>query len=150
MSDIRRITAAEVPLLLPLARQFMSEGNIPGKLDEAHFSANLQAHLERGTGFVFVAEPLRGMISGIMFNDMATAELCCMEFFWFVSPSERGGIGMRLLEALEQEATNRGAVRILMGHMVTEKTETFERLFARRGYRVKEQVFLKEVMPCAV
>lgn len=141
---IRSISAAEVPLLLPLARQFMGEGNIPGKLNEAHFVANLQTHLERGTGFVFVADPLRGMICGIMFPDMATAELCCMEFFWFVSTAERGAIGMQLLDALEREACARGAVRIYMGHMVTDKTAVFGRLFARRGYRMKEQVFVKE------
>lgn len=145
MSDIRAITAAEVPLLLPLARAFMAEGNIDGKLDERHFVANLQAHLERGTGFVFVAEPLRGMICGIMFPDMATAEICCMEFFWYVDSHERGSIGMRLLQALEDEAARRKAVRIYMGHMVTDKSETFARLFGRRGYRMKEQVFIKEV-----
>jgi GNAT superfamily N-acetyltransferase len=110
----------------------------------------LTTHLTSGNGFVLVAgEPIRGMISGIMFEDMSTGELCCMEFFWFVDPNERGSIGIRLLDALESEARKRGAVRVLMAHLASEKTAKFEKLYERRGYELKEQVFYKVVKPCA-
>lgn len=145
MSEIRLLTSEEVPLLLPLARAFFAEGNIPGKLNEAHFVATLRAHLEHGTGFVFAGgHPIRGTISGVMFNDMATAELCCMEFFWYVRAGERGAIGLKLLAAWEQEAFRRGAVRIMMAHLETPKTKGFERLYERRGYAKREQIFMRE------
>lgn len=150
MSELYLITPPETPLLLPLAREFMAEGNIPGALNEAHFVATLRAHLERGTGFVIVGgAPFRGMICGLTFPDMATAEPCCMEFFWFVNSQERGSLGMRLFDAWEQESVKRGCVRLMMAHHLTNKSEKFERLLTRRGYGKKEQVYMKEVGTCA-
>lgn len=144
MSDFRFLAPDEIPLLLPLARAFFAEGNLPGTLNERHFVATLKAHITRGTGFVIAAGlPIRGTVSGIMFNDMATAELCCMEFFWYVSAEERGSLGIRLLDAMETEAFKRGSVRVLMSHLSTPKTERFERVYARRGYTKREQIFMK-------
>lgn len=145
MSEIRLLTAAEVPLLLPLAREFFAEGNLHGKLNEAHFVNVLRHHIGSGSGFVFAAgTPVRGTISGVMFNDMATAEPCCMEFFWYVRACERGAVGIKLLDAWEREAFSRGAVRIMMAHLDTPKTQGIERLYERRGFRVREKIFMKE------
>lgn len=148
MSDIRALAVAEIPLLLPLARQFhatLLRGNLnDAPLDEQHFQKNLRHHLTTGSGFVLVAGmPIRGMICGIMFDDMSTAERCCMEFFWYVDPAERGSLGIRLLAALEAEAESRGAVRVLMAHLASEGLEKFGRMYERRGYALKEQVFVK-------
>lgn len=144
MSELHLITAAEVPLLLPLIRQFFAEGNIPGKLNEPYAVATLTKHVEAGTGFVIAAGcPVRGAISGVMYPDMATAELCAVEFFWFVSPEERGSLGIRLLDAFEKEAFGRGAVRVMMSHLSTPKTERFESMYTRRGYMKREQIFIK-------
>jgi GNAT superfamily N-acetyltransferase len=151
---IRSLPVHEIPLLLPLARQFhdsLLHGMLNhAPLNEAHFLKVLERHLTVGTGFVLVAgSPIRGMISGMMFEDMSTGELCCMEFFWFVDPNERGSIGIRLLDALEEEARKRGAVRVLMAHLASEKTAKFAKLYERRGYELKEQIFYKGIEPCA-
>lgn len=147
MFDIRLLTAPEVPLLLPLAREFFSEGNLPGKLNELHSVSVLRTHIEKGTGFALAAGfPIRGMISGIMFQDMATAEFCCMEFFWYVSQEERGSLGVRLLSAWEDQAIKMGAVRLLMAHLHSPETEKFTKMYDRRGYRMREQIFVKEVV----
>jgi GNAT superfamily N-acetyltransferase len=145
--DIRLLSVAEVPLLVPLIRKFFAEGNIAGKLNEAHGIANLRSHVSNGTGFILVAGiPIRAGISGITYLDMGTAELCCMEFFWYVDPAERGSsVGLRLLNAWEQEATKRGAKRLLMSHIETEKTAQFLKLYERRGYVKREQIYMKEV-----
>jgi hypothetical protein len=145
MSELRLLPAHEVPLLLPGARQFFADGLIAGQLHETHFVTTLAGHIERGSGFVVVAgQPLRGALAGILFQDLATAETCCMEFFWYVHASERGSLGVRLLAAFEQESFSRGAVRVIMAHFVNEKTSGFEALYTRRGYRMKEQLFQKE------
>lgn len=148
MRDIRLLPAHELSLLLPLARQFhdsLLHGDLNhAPLNEAHFLKTLQHHLDAGTGFVLVAgTPIRGMISGVMFNDMSTAELCCSEFFWYVDKHERGSIGLRLLDALENEARSRGAARVLMAHLASEGTERFGRIYERKGFALKEQIFVK-------
>lgn len=154
---IRSLPVHEIPLLLPLARRFhesLLQGNLNhAPLNEQHFLNVLNTHLGNDTGFVLVAgSPIQGMICGIMFDDMSTAEKCCMEFFWFVEPAERGSIGLRLLDALEQEARSRGAVRVLMAHLASEQTSKFARLYERRGFQLKEQIFVKflEQTTCAV
>jgi GNAT superfamily N-acetyltransferase len=145
--DIRLLSADEVPLLVPLIRLFFAEGGIAGKLNESHSIANLRQHINAGTGFVLVAGiPIRAGISGITYLDIGTAELCCMEFFWYVSAPERGSsIGLRLLNAWEQEAVKRGAKRLLMAHIENEKTMQFAKLYERHGYVKREQIYMKEV-----
>lgn len=150
MSEIRLLSVQEIPLLLPLARQFhetLLRGNLNhAPLNEAHFQKILTHHLMVGTGFILVAgSPIRGMICGIMFEDMSTAELCCMEFFWFVDKNERGSIGLKLLDALEAEARSRGAVRVMMAHLSSEGNDRFGRVYERKGFAIKEQIFVKNL-----
>lgn len=141
---LRLLTAAELPLLLPLIRAFFAEGNIPGKLNEPYAVKRLASHVEAGTGFAIAdGVPIRGAICGILYEDMATAERCCMEFFWYVAKEERGSLGIRLLDALEKEAFKRGAVRVVMSHLSTDKTDRFDQMYARRGYTKREQIFIK-------
>jgi GNAT superfamily N-acetyltransferase len=144
-SEIRFLNAVEAPLLAPLIRSFFSEGNIPGKLNEPYAIKTLRGHIQSGSGFVLVyGTPIRAGIAGIMYTDLATAETCCSEFFWYVDPVERGSsIGLRLLNEFEKEAKRRGAVRIMMMHLQTKKTASFAKLFKKRGYVKREQVFIK-------
>lgn len=145
-NNIRLLLADEVSFLLPLARGFYSEGNLPGKLNEQHCIENVRKIIESGNGFVLAAGfPIQGAICGLMFRDANTADPCCMEHFWYVLPEQRGSIGIRLLDAWEKEAISRGAKRLLMAHIHTDKTSKFTDLYERKGYRMQEQIFSKEV-----
>lgn len=135
---------AEVPLLLPGARAFFAEGQIQGTLNEAHFVKTLAQGIDSGRMFV-LSEGFRGAISGTLFEDPATGELCCMEYFWYVDAHERGSLGVRLLAAFEHEAVRRGACRVLMMHHVSEQTEKFKHIYERRGYVLREQVFVRSL-----
>ncbi len=147
MSDIRLLTSAEVPFLLEGARSFFGEGNLIGKLDEAHFVKTLRGYIDSGIGFILVAgnPPFRGSIAGVVFPDFATGKPRCMEFFWYVPKEERGIVGLRLLRAFEVEAKNRGADHVLMMHLVAGQEEKFTHLFTRLGYTLREQVFAKQL-----
>ena len=141
---IRLISAAEVPLLLPQAREFFKEGQIQGTLNEPHFIQALTQQMQAGRMFVLAeGSPFRGAISGAMFEDLATGEPCCMEYFWYVDRNERGTLGVRLLASFEEQAVLRGARRILMMHHVSEQTEKFKHIYERRGYTLREQVFVR-------
>lgn len=138
------ITAAEVPLLIPQAKEFFAEGEIDGKLDEKNFVKMVTANIEAGTMFVLAeGVPFRGAIAGVTYKDVATGDVCCMEHFWYVNQHERGSLGLRLLSAFENEAKARGAVRILMMHHVAPGADKFHHLYERRGYRLREQIFVK-------
>jgi GNAT superfamily N-acetyltransferase len=146
MSEIRALQFYEVPLLLPQAREFFKEGGICGELNDAHFTATLTKSLEARQAIVLVSgAPFRGAIAGVMFQDLATADWCCMEYFWYVAKEERGTLGLRLLDAFEKEAKSRGAVRIVMMHLENERAGKMQQLYERRGYKLREQIFVREV-----
>jgi GNAT superfamily N-acetyltransferase len=147
--EIRLLPASELALLIPLIRAFFAEGNIQGNLNEPYAIRTLRGYVESGNGFVLAyGTPIRAGIAGLMYVDLATAERCCSEFFWYVDVPERGSsIGVRLLNEFEKEAGQRGAKRILMMHLETEKTAQFARLYERRGYVKREQVYIKGVSP---
>ena len=147
LNDIRLLPDYEVPLLLPLARAFYAEGNLPGALNEKHFVETLKNQINVGSCFVIVGgSPIRGTIAGIVFDDMMTSDRCCMECFWYVSSSERGSLGLRLLDAWENEALQRNASRLVMAHLHSENDERFTKLYGRRGYTMREQIFVKEAV----
>lgn len=143
---MKLLIPAEVPLLLPGAREFFLEGQISGKLNESHFCKVLTDGIETSRMFVIAhGAPLRGAIGGVLFDDMATGEPCCMEYFWYVHKQERGSVGIRLLDAFEKESKNRGAVRVLMMHHVTNGSERFDHIYERRGYHLREQIFVRSL-----
>lgn len=143
---MKTLIAAEVPLLLPGAREFFAEGHIQGKLNEDHFVKALSDGIASERMFVLAEGcPFRGAIAGAVFQDLATGETCCMEYFWFVGRHERGTLGVRLLAEFEKECVQRGAVRISMMHHVTPESQKFEHIYGRRGYTLHEQVFVKQV-----
>lgn len=146
MSEIRSLSADEVPLLLPGARAFFAEGNLAGRVNEKHMVDTLRRYIEAGIGFVFVAgdAPFRGAIAGSVVPDLHTGDPTCMEFFWFVHPGERGSVGPRLLAAFEREARQRGARRIWMLCLVGENTERISKFYRRAGYVHRESLFAKE------
>lgn len=141
-NEIRQVTADEVPLLMPGAREFYAEGRLYGKLNEEHCIRTLSGAITAGSAACF-ASAFRGAIGGLFFPDLVTSELCCMEYFWFVRKEERGTLGVRLLKALEFECERRGARRLMLMHMVGPDRESFEHFYERMGYRLREQVFVK-------
>lgn len=148
-SEIRPLPARDVPLLIPEARRFFAEAPIAGRFNELHFTRELARSIEAGTGICFVAgTPPRGAIAGVTFLDLATADLCCMEYFWYVAQSERGSLGLRLLDAFEKHLTERGVRRLMMMHLVSPAMDAkFSDLYERRGYTLREHVHVKELNP---
>lgn len=147
MTDLRLLEAHEVPLLLPRAREFFAEGRIDGALNEAYFVQELSRRLLAQVAFVLVCgqPPFRGAICGVIFQDLATAERCCMEYFWYVAKEERGTLGLRLLVEGERIARERGARRLLMGHHWVGDAVAIENVFKRRSYQPREQIWARDL-----
>lgn len=83
-----------------------------------------------------------GLCSPLYFN---FAHKTGQELFWWVSPDERGSSGLRLLDALEDEARARGCLSWAMIALDKVAPERTSRIYERRGYRASERTFIKRL-----
>lgn len=85
-----------------------------------------------------------GGLGCIKYPDLHDGVLTAVETVWFVHPDYRG-YGMKLFDAYEQWAKNNGCKKIAMIHMVDSYPEILEKLYRRRGYRLMEKHYIKEI-----
>lgn len=145
--EIRPITRDEAVLCLPQARAFFSEGAIPGTLNEDHFVSQIQQFLDMDIGLFIAAiedGQVRGAIGGVAYPDFATGDVTAVELFWFVGPEYRM-VGVKLLVAFEDMAKAKGCKRIHMVHLVNYAGAKLDRFFERRGYKLTEMAFTKDI-----
>lgn len=86
-----------------------------------------------------------GAIGGIKAEDLHCGELIAVETFWFVNPVHRGH-GLRLLELFEIWAKEEGCCKVAMIHLDDSMPETLKKLYGRRGYRLIESHYVREVV----
>jgi len=143
---IRRATHEDVPWLLQELRAFAGWNGLRLFGDEAHAEALVGQLIE--TQFVAIAtrgDNRLGLIAGVInphpFNpdlDMAT------ELWWWVTPDARGSsAGARLLDAFDQWADESGAD--LVSFTLESESPVNPRTLERRGYRLAEYQFVREV-----
>ena len=150
-SSISFLKPEDINLLAPLMKEFYEEGNIQGSFNQEYAAKSVGGLLQSGTGFcLYQGRPILGAICAFVYPDFGTGDLCCNEYFWFVTKKARGGsLGMRLFKAFEEEAKRRDVKRILVGHIMTsdERDSTMKKVYESQGYKLKEQSFLKCVQP---
>lgn len=83
-----------------------------------------------------------GLVSPLYFN---LTHRTGQELFWWIDPAARGGIGIRLLDALEDEARARGCSSWAMIALDKVQPERMAKLYERRGYRASERSFIKRL-----
>jgi hypothetical protein len=83
-----------------------------------------------------------GVVSPVYFNH---GHVSGEELFWYVSPDAPQMTGIRLLDALEKEAKQKGCQTWQMKALARLGGERMVSLYARRGYRAAEQSFIKEL-----
>lgn len=149
MVDIREMAPDEVEAMIPLARKFFAEGNLPGNFAPDHFVDNWRNWIEAGVGVVFSAWrgfDLLGFLGGIRLVSPTTAEMELHEMFWFMDPDERiGTAGLRLLKAFEEEGQRIGAARVTMVHLCNDTGSRVAKLIERRGFQPLEVHYAKEL-----
>lgn len=83
-----------------------------------------------------------GILSPVYFNH---SHLSGEELFWWVSERASQLTGMRLLNALEAEAKERGCSSFQMKSIDRLNGERMAKLYARKGYRASEHSFIKRI-----
>ncbi len=70
--------------------------------------------------------------------------MIAVETFWFVAPEHRG-IGIRLFNAFEKWAKDNQCSKTAMIHLTDSMPERLEQLYLKRGYRLIEKHYVKDL-----
>ena len=116
---IRPATVEDVDSILGMAADFI--GSTPYAAQLAERPALLRGFVDRlvanDAGQILIATrgPVAvGMIALWLFEHPYSGEATASELVWWVNPSERGSLGVRLLKRAEQWARDRGAAVLQM------------------------------------
>ena len=147
---IRPATADDIPDIATLGERFHEQagwGDIfPYSVDDC--AASLTQFMGLPNFICLVADMggIVGMTAGITcpvyFNH---AHLSGEELFWWVSDEAPQMTGIRLLQALENEAKARGCASWQMKSIARLNGDRMGKLYERRGYRASEHSFIKRL-----
>lgn len=148
---VRKANQGDLPSLIPLARRFVDETELPLTFD-ASSSASYMVGAMESEEFIFLVEEDNGIISGAIIGAVDKdfcKETCAYITKMYVEKEFRGlGTSRALVEAFQEEAKKLGASLVFsaatagMGDRVEK---LYVRLFQRYGYNVLGRVLVKEI-----
>ncbi|MCF4166331.1 GNAT family N-acetyltransferase [Zavarzinia compransoris] len=148
---IREAEPRDLERLVQMGRAFFHEAGWDdvSRWDDAGARDALGRMMGRDDCVMLVAD-VQGFVVG-----MAAAVICptwfcpdektAQEWFWYVDPPARCGVGGPLLAALETAVRDRGASSFTMLAVASLRAETLDRLYRRRGYRPAERTYIKRL-----
>lgn len=132
-----------------LGRSFYMECDLPGGFKLEVFRHNWSVLLKANIGVMWkltIDDVAAGFLGGILLPDINDGEMVASEMFWYVHPAYRKTMwGLRLFSTFERWAKDIGAKRITMVHLMTASGESIGKLYSRKGYRLVEQRYMKEI-----
>lgn len=117
------------------------------KVDVVYTGAKYESMVRRGNAHLFIMEDEGKMIGGlgcVVGPDLHTPRIIAVETYWYVHPDYRG-MGRKLLDYFEQWAKDNGCNATAMICMTDSMSDSLEHLYFRRGYKLIEKHYLKEV-----
>ena len=116
-------------------------------VDIDYATKTYETMIDDGTATVMVLEKEGDLIGSLGFieaPDLHNGNLMLIETFWFTDSGKRG-YGLLLLDAYEKYAHDNGIKKIAMIHMMDSYPERLEVLYLKRGYRLMEKHYIKEI-----
>jgi hypothetical protein len=143
---IREATPADEPALLTLLVNIAltSPYTVGTDLNRPHLAAMLHRLLHNPDAGFLVAERdggIVGLVVLMLFEDLISGERGASQVTWYVLPSMRYGLGLRLLDVGEQWAKARGAEKVQM----LSPEPKFDAVLARRGYVPTNRVMERRI-----
>ena len=136
------VTADQIPQLVPMAREFYAEFDLPGGVVPQVFRANWKMWMENGFGVVigaFDGDEMVGASGGLVVNAANDGVLEANEMFWYLDPAYReGGHGVKMLQAWEQACREAGAKRISMIRLWGGEGARIGKMLESMGYKPTE------------
>jgi len=146
---ILKATKSDLSDLVKMGRAFFYEAQwdkVGIKWDDESAFTALEGMLEDEDTIIFIAKENKaiGMIGGLIYPVWYNLKMkMAQEFFWYVTPEKRKGVGIKLLSALEQEVKSRGIVPFTM--LSVEGMPELQQLYSRLGYAPSERTFIKRL-----
>lgn len=144
--NIRQINAEEVSRLEHLGELYFDASGLKGSFNRAHFTFQLQQFMKVNFGAVYAAEVKDVFVGGLVavfVPDLWTGSKSGAVMAWFTLPAYRGH-GMKLLRKFEEDAKEKGCVRVFSGHLTSAPKEFMAELYKRCGYEEQETMYRKE------
>jgi GNAT superfamily N-acetyltransferase len=147
---IREATVLDIPEIAALGGKFHAQAG----WEEIEYSADdceasLTQFMEADCFLCIVSETngqidgmAAGIVSPVYFN---RGHLSGEELFWWTDDAAAQFTGIRLLDALESMARERGCQTWQMKSLARLNGDRMIRLYERRGYRAAEQSFIKRL-----
>ena len=149
---IRLARFGDMQAMLEMAKEFYdyAELDLFGlSFDRNSFADVLAHYINSPNCVVLVAEvdgQVVGSIAGVLTPwFMNLAQVNVGETWWFVRPEFRGQAGRMLLDAFEAWAAGAGARVVCVAGFAAKRFAVLERLYKRRGYKLLEAHFVKEL-----
>lgn len=145
---IRQATFKDVEDIYLLIKEFQTE-SLNEYMMSFRFATlyhTIMKHISIGIVLVLDKEGIKGVIGGMLMPSMFDSnELISQETMWYVTKSERGREGLKLLNAFEDESRKRGAKFIIMVGMGNLNNGELTRLYSKRKYQLLERQYIKGV-----
>lgn len=145
---IIQAVASDLVNCVPLAKEFHQIYDPGIEFCEKSFIDFWTAMLQQD-GFMLLWEHKDGDIiggaGGVVTNLQTSSQAVCIEMFWWVDPEFRGDIGLKLFNAFELEAKERGAKRLLMAYMANSMPDKLERFYRAKGFVPFEYHVIKQL-----
>jgi GNAT superfamily N-acetyltransferase len=149
MVIVRSATADDVPAIVGLGHAFFEAANMLeiAPWCPASLAASLHRMIATPLAILLVAEHDGAVVSvagAMVFPAYWNAAVMIgQETFWFVLPEHRNGVGGAMLDAMEAEARERGAVQFLMVALEAVRPKAVGKLLKRRGYKPLEHSYVR-------
>lgn len=131
---------------------FKKESTAWGKGDNREYAIKqVEDLITSGSGVVLLAIAddgnLQGGLAALKGRDRHDGTLYAVEDFFFVHPAYRDqGIGAKLLDAFEAWAGSQGCKKTAMIHLVDSYPDILKTFYERRGYKLQELHYVKDLL----
>lgn len=145
---IEELTHENVTDMLQIGQAFTTECNYPPFNLEA-FSKFWRMVIDAELGKILAVRENGKLVAALgmaITHDPNSGMLMALEQFWYVMPTHRKTrVGLDLFAAFEKEGERCGAKRLVMVHLANLTPESLQKFYERKGYRLVEQTFWKEL-----
>ena len=144
---IKRATKDDIDKLFHLATQFYDSSKFLKNFNTDCFRKTWTPLLESGVGVIFTlndGDAMEGALGGIKHPDINNGEMTATEFFWFVSPNDRGE-GLKLLKAFENWAFLAGCKKVIMCLLTDLMPPKVGKVYQRYDYKMAEIHYIKQL-----
>lgn len=146
MSEIKNLTAEELPRLRALLAAFAEEVEYPGYNFEA-FKTFWHPLLVQGVGeisYIDVGDEVVAYLAAVFVKDAFSGVDVAGEQSWFVREDKRQNhLGWELFQHFEAQAARRDCKKNFMVHLSNSKEALLPKFYVKHGYELAECLYCK-------